>query len=94
MLDALRAESYTVEGIAHHLQIGEAGPRDAQLLTFAIEQPDPQFKFERLHLMAHRPLRHGQLFRRPGEALVTCRRLEGFEGVKRWQSASQFRTMS
>lgn len=82
MLDALRAESYTVEGIADHLQIGEAGPCDAQLLTFAIEQPYAQFELERLHLMAHRALRHGKFVRRPGEALVARCRLEGFEGVQ------------
>ena len=94
MLNALRAKSYTVEGIANHFQIGEAGPCDAQLLTFPIEQPDAQFELERLHLMANRALRHGKFFRRLGEALVAGRRLEGFERVERWQSAGQIRTMS
>ncbi len=93
MLDAFRAESNSVEGIAQHLQIGETGSRDVQLLPFPIEQPDAQLEFERFHLMAYRALRHGQLFRRLSEALMTCRRLEGFEGIERWQSASQFRTV-
>ena len=79
MLDALRAESYSVESVAHHLQIGKACPCDAQLLTFAIEQPDAQFEFQRLHLMAHRALRYGKFVRCTGKAPVARRRLEGFE---------------
>lgn len=81
MLDAFRAESDPVERVAQHLQIGEAGSRDVQLLPFSIEQPDAQFEFERFHLMAYRALRHGQLFRRLREALMACRRLEGLKSI-------------
>ena len=92
MLDALRAESNTIKSVAHHLQVGAAGPRDGQPLPFAVEQPDAQFELERLHLMAYRALRHRQLFGRSGEALVASRRLEGLQGIERWQSAGQIRT--
>ena len=80
---ALRAHSQAVERVAHHFQIGSPGVRNDEPLSFAAKQAQPQFGLEALHLLADRALRHAQLVRRFGEALMAGGCLEGLETIQR-----------
>ena len=77
-------------------QLGEglAAHREYEALALAIKQSQPQLDLQRLHLMADGALRHRQLVRRLGEALVPRGSLEGFQRIERRQSASHGRTRS
>src|SRR5438552_17643316 len=83
----LRSDRDSIERIAHDDKVFATGLRDHQPLAFAIEELDAKFLFQRLDLMADRPLRYTQLLGGAREALVAGRRLEGLEGVKRRQTA-------
>src|SRR5262249_7677541 len=83
---ALGTRGKPVEGISNHLEVGSSGLGNDEALTLAPEQLDAEFGFQRLDLMAHRSLGHEQLVGGPGEALVAGSGLEGFEGIKCWQS--------
>ena len=85
--DARGAERDPVEGVAQHGEIIAPGLGDDEPLALAVEQLEAERRFERLDLMAHRPLRDAKLVRRPGEALVTRRGLEGLERIERRQTA-------
>ena len=76
-----------IEGVAHDHEIGLPGRRDDEAAVLAVEQPAAKFGFQRLDLVADGALRHAQLLRRLGEALVPRRGLESLQSVERWQSA-------
>src|SRR4051794_26052821 len=85
--DARRAERNPVEGVAQHGEIIAPGLGDDEPLALAIEQLEAEGLLERLDLVADRPLRDTKLLRRPGEALVARRSLEGLERIERRQTA-------
>ena len=58
------------QGVAHHLEIAAAGFGDDKALALAVEQLQAKLGLEPLHLMTDCALRHRQLVRRLGEALV------------------------
>src|SRR5947199_10801426 len=82
----LRSDRDSIERIAHNDKVFATGLRDDQPLALAIEELDAKFLFQRLDLMADRPLRHTQFLGGAREALVAGRRLEGFKGIERRQS--------
>ena len=84
---ALGADRNAIEGIAQDDQILPARVRDDKALALAIEELDPELRFQRFHLMAHRALGDAQLLGRPREALVACRGLEGLERIQRRKAA-------
>jgi len=59
---ALGAERYLVERVADYAEILTARFGDDEPLALAIKRLQPEFGFERLHLLAHRSRRHEQLF--------------------------------
>ena len=85
--EALGAHRDPVQCIADHREIFAAGLGHHQPLALAIEKLDAKRRLKRLDLMAHRPLRDAQLFRRSGEALAPRRGLEGLQRIQRRQAA-------
>src|SRR5882724_3980612 len=65
----LGADGDAVQRIAHDSEVVLARFRDNEPLTFAIEELDGKFGFERFDLMAHRALGNAQLLGRPRKAL-------------------------
>ena len=57
------------------------------LISMAEAGLGAQRRLKRLDLMAHRPWRDAKLVRRPGEALMPRRRLEGLERIERREAA-------
>src|SRR3954451_23164885 len=85
--DARGAERDPVEGVAQHGEIIAPGLGDDEPLALAIEQLEAERLLERLDLVAHRPWRDAKLVRRPGEALMARRSLEGLERIERREAA-------
>jgi hypothetical protein len=85
-----RAERYPIEGITDDIQTRPASV--ITTLTLAIEELEPEFRFERLDLMTDRALRHEQVFRRARKTLVAGGSLERLQCGQRWQTAEHGRS--
>jgi hypothetical protein len=76
-----------VEGGADLGGVGRPRLREGHAPVVALEQRQAEPRLQHLHVPAHRAVGDVQLVRRPGEAAVPGRRLEGLQGVERRQAA-------
>jgi hypothetical protein len=74
------------ESILDPGQHGRSLRRQFQCPGQAIEQRQVEELFQQLDLVADRRRGDRQLGRRLFEAQVACRRLEGAQGIERWQA--------
>ena len=84
--DLFRRQGHAVQRGAQlgRVRAASLGQHDAAALPF--EQLDGQVRFQRLHLMAHRAVRHAELVRRLRHAAVVGDGLEGAEHLERRQA--------